>query len=142
MGCRGCASGLPLALTESDVDIAIDLLKAPAQLLDAVCGVLDPAGQLAHLRFEPIHAQFGVDGPAGPRADSRGGAAVDLALQHTEVPFQAIQPILHPPVLRPCRRDRSGNGYEHEEKSEAGTHRDRTPYHREPLEIAGEPRRL
>ena len=32
-----------------------------------------------------------------------GGAAVDLPLQHAEIPLQAIQAILHPPLLRACR---------------------------------------
>ena len=47
-----------LALTESHVDVAVDLFQALAQLLYPVCRVLDPAGQVAHLLLEPIHPKL------------------------------------------------------------------------------------
>ena len=53
------------------VDIAVDLLETAAQLLDPVHRVLDPPGQLAHLGFDPIHAQFGIDRAAGLRYFNR-----------------------------------------------------------------------
>jgi hypothetical protein len=60
-------------------------------LLDPIYRILDPSGELAHLRFEPIHAQFGVDRGAGTRVCNRGrAAAIDLPLQHAEVPLQTI----------------------------------------------------
>jgi hypothetical protein len=60
-------------------------------LLDPIYRILDPSGKLAHLRFESIHAQFGVDRSAGTRVCNRGRtAAVDLPLQHAEIPLQTI----------------------------------------------------
>src|SRR5271165_3647052 len=90
----------PLTLGEPQVDVAIDLLDTPPQLLDPVCRVLDAPGQFAHLRFQPIHAQLGVDRRRRPPADELGrAAAIDLPLQHAEIAFQAIQAILDSPIL-------------------------------------------
>jgi hypothetical protein len=104
---------LHLALAESQVDVAVDLLETAPQLLDPVHRVLDASGQLAHLGFQAVHAKLGIDCPCRPSADHLGGgAAVDLPLQHAEIPLQAIQAVLHRPVLRACRRVRQGHGDE------------------------------
>jgi hypothetical protein len=117
-------------LAKSHVDVAVDLLETPPQLLDAVYGVLDPPRQLAYLRFEPIHTQFGINGRSGTRGHNRSGtAAIDLPLQHAEVPFQAVQAVLNRPVLGLCRRDRSSDRDEHQQQSWAGIRQDRTPSH-------------
>jgi hypothetical protein len=64
------------------------LLETPLESLDPVYRVLDPTGELAHLRFEPVHPQLSVDGRTRTRVgDRRGAATVNLALQHAEVPF-------------------------------------------------------
>ena len=95
---------LPRALAESQVDVAVDLLETVPQLLDPVHRVLDAAGQFAHLGFQSVHAKLGIDRPCRPSASHLGGgAAVDLPLQHAQIPLQAIQAVLHPPVLRACR---------------------------------------
>ena len=57
----GAPFGCPWTLAEPHLDVAVDLLDPAPQLLDPVHRVLDPPGQLAHLGFEPIHAQFGID---------------------------------------------------------------------------------
>ena len=95
---------LPLALAESQVDVAVDLLETAPQLLDPVHRVLDASGQFAHLGFQSVHAKLGIDRSCRASAcQLGGGAAVDLPLQHAEIPLQAIQAILHPPLLRAGR---------------------------------------
>jgi hypothetical protein len=77
-----------LTLAETHIEIAVDLLEAPPQLIDPVDRVLHPAGELAHLRLKPIHPQLSVDGRARNRVGDWGWAAtVDLALQHAEIPL-------------------------------------------------------
>jgi hypothetical protein len=119
-----------LALAKSHIDIAVYLLQAPPQLLDTIYRVLDPTGQLAHLRLEPVHAKFAVDRSAGAR---RGSAAactsVDLPLQHAEVSFQSIETVLHRSILRSCRLGRQGNGENHQQQSWTGMRRGRAPEH-------------
>jgi hypothetical protein len=80
-----------LSLAKPHVDVAVDLFQAPPELFNAVYRVFDSAGQVAHLRFQPIHAKFGVDRRAGACQDRRAPAiAIDLPLQHAEVPLQAV----------------------------------------------------
>jgi hypothetical protein len=134
---------LPRALAESQVDVAVDLLETVPQLLDPVHRVLDAAGQFAHLGFQSVHAQLGIDRPCRPSADHRGRAAtVNLPLQHAEIPLQAIQAVLHRPVLRACRRDRQDHDDERQEHDRVGRAQDQTPYHQKPLETAREPGRF
>ena len=86
-------------------------------MLDPVCRVFDASGQLAHLCLEPIHAQLSVD-RAGTCGDDRAwSAAVDLPLQHAEVLLQAVQAVLHRPVLRVRGRDRRGCYENHQQHS-------------------------
>src|SRR5262249_57428183 len=86
-GRRGCR----LALAKSDIDVAVYLLQAPPQLFDPIYRILDPAGQFAHLRLDPIHAKFGIDRSAGARGDnSAASTTIDLPLQHAEMPLQPI----------------------------------------------------
>jgi hypothetical protein len=103
---------LPRALAESQVDVAVYLLETAPQLLDPVHRVLDASSQFAHLSFQSIHAQLGIDRPRRPSANHLGPAAVNLPLQHAQIPLQAIQAVLHRPVLRACRRVRQGHGDE------------------------------
>jgi hypothetical protein len=42
-------------LAKSHIDIAVDLFQTPPQLLYPVYRILDPAGQLAYLRLDPVH---------------------------------------------------------------------------------------
>jgi hypothetical protein len=87
-------------LAKSNINVAVDLLQAPPQLLDTVCCALDPAGQVAHLRREPIEAQFGIDRCTGtPSSGGAAATAVDLALQHAEIFFQPLEAILRRPIL-------------------------------------------
>ena len=112
---------LPWTLAESQVDVAVDLLETAPQLLDPVHRVLDASGQFAHLGFQSVHAQLGIDRPCRPSADHRGrAAAVDLPLQHAEIPLQAIQAVLHRPILRACRRGRQGHDDERQEQRLSG----------------------
>jgi hypothetical protein len=102
-----------MVLAESQVDVAVDLLETVPQLLDPVRHVLDAAGQLPHLGFQSLHANLGIDRARRPSADHLGRAApVDLSLQHAEIPLQAIETVLHRPVLRARRRGRQ----DHDEK--------------------------
>src|SRR5205814_871401 len=99
-----CRRSLPLA--KSDIDVAVDLFQSPPQLLDPVCRALNPAGQIAHLSLEPVHAKFGVDRrimTRGKRGDA--ATAVDLPLQHAEISFQSLETVLHRPILRSGRVD-------------------------------------
>jgi hypothetical protein len=90
-------------LAESHIDVAVYLLQPPPQLLDPIYRVLDPTGQLAHFRLEPIHAKFAVD-RAGARRDSRTACtAVNLPLQHAEIPFQSIETVCCHSILRSRR---------------------------------------
>lgn len=101
MRVRSCIPRLSLAV--SDVDVAIDLLQPVPQLVDVVDHLLDAPGHFAHLRLEPIHSQFGVDRSIRTSTDDlRRAAAIDLTLQHAQVPLEAIQPILHGAILRMC----------------------------------------
>jgi hypothetical protein len=45
-----------LALAESQIKVAVDLLQTSPQLLDPVHRVLDASGQFAHLGFQAVHA--------------------------------------------------------------------------------------
>jgi hypothetical protein len=108
---------LPLALAKSQVEVAVDLFETASQLLDPVHRVLDASGQFAHLGFQSVHAKLGIDRSCRPNAcHLGGGAAVDLPLQHAEIPLQAIQAILHRPLLRACRRVGQGHGDERQEQ--------------------------
>jgi hypothetical protein len=100
------------------------------QLLDPVYRVLDPAGQLAHFRLEPVHAKFAVDRTAGARSN-RGAArtTVDLPLQHAEISFQSIKTVLHRPILRSRRLGRQGNGENHQQQGWTGMQQRRAPEH-------------
>ena len=94
-------------MAKSHIDIAVYLLQPSTQLLDPIHSVLDPAGQLANLRLEPIYAKFAVYRRVGASRD--GGAActtVDLPLQHAEVPFQSIETVLRCAILRSRRLGR------------------------------------
>jgi len=96
-------------LAKSHIDVAVDLLQSPPQLLDPVRRVLNPAGQIAHFRLEPVHAKFDVD----RRIMTRGyrwaaTTAVDLTLQHAEISFQSLETVLHRSILRSRRVDRQG----------------------------------
>ena len=59
---------------------------------------------IPHLSLEPVHAKFGVDRRIMTRGN-RGAAAtaVDLPLQHAEISFQALETVLHRPILRSRR---------------------------------------
>jgi hypothetical protein len=104
-----------LALAKSHIDVAVYLLETPPQLVDPIYRILDPTGQLAHLRFEPIHAKFAVDRGAGARRGNRAAcAAVDLPLQHAEIPLQSIETVLHCSILRSRRLRRQGDGQNHQ----------------------------
>jgi hypothetical protein len=108
---------LPRALAQSQVDIAVDLLQPAPQLLDPVHRVLNTSSQLAHLGFQAVHAKLGIDCPRRCSASHLGGgAAVDLSLQHAEIPLKAIQAILHRPVLRARRRVRQAHREERQEQ--------------------------
>jgi hypothetical protein len=105
-----------LALAKSDIDVAVYLLQAPPQLLDPIHRILDAAGQLAHLRLEPIHAKFAVDRSAGARRDNRAArTTVGLPLQYAEIPLQSIETVLHRSILRSRRLGRQGNGENHQQ---------------------------
>src|SRR5438270_9219167 len=82
---------LARALAESQIDVAVDLLETAPQLLDPVHRVLDTAGQFAHLGFQSLHANLGIDRACRPCADHLRRAPVDTPLQHAEIPLQAIQ---------------------------------------------------
>jgi hypothetical protein len=130
-------------LAESQVDVAVDLLETVPQLLDPVHRVLDAAGQFAHLGFQSVHAKLGIDRPRRPSVGHGGrGATVNLPLQHAEIPLQAIQAVLHRPVLRACRRGRQYHDDERQEHDRMGRAQDQTPYHQKPLEAAREPGRF
>jgi hypothetical protein len=106
---------LPRALAEPQVDVAVDLLETAPQLLDPVHRVLDASGKFAHLGFQSVHAKLGID-RRRPSANHLGGAApVNLPLQHAEVALQAIQAVLHPALLRACRRGRQAHDDERQE---------------------------
>jgi len=131
--------GRHLALAKSHLDVVVDLLKAVPQLIDSVDRGLNASGQVAHLRFQAIHAQFGVDRRRSWAAGLDRSAAIDLPLQHAEIPLQAIQAVLYRPVLRTRRRVRHDRSDKRQQEDWAGMAQDGTPYHREPLEIAREP---
>jgi hypothetical protein len=104
-------------LAKSDIDVAVYLLQAPPQLLDPIYRILDPAGQFAHLRLEPIHAKFAVDRPTGARRDDRAACTtVNLPLQHAEIPLQSIETVLHRSILRSRRLGRQCNGENHQQQ--------------------------
>jgi hypothetical protein len=86
-------------LAKSHIDIAVDLLQTPPQLLDPVYRILDPAGQRAHFRLDPVHPEFAVDRTWGARRNHGPCTAVDLPLQHAEIPLQSIETVLHPSIL-------------------------------------------
>jgi hypothetical protein len=101
---------LPRALAESQVDVAVDLLETAPQLLDPVHRVLDASSQFAHLGFQSIHAQLGIDRPRRASVNHLGrAAAVNLPLQHAQIPLQAVQAVLHGPVLRARYGGRQGD---------------------------------
>jgi hypothetical protein len=104
-------------LAKSDIDVAVYLLQAPPQLLDPIYRILDAAGQLAHLRLDPIHAKFGIDRSAGARRDNcAASTTVDLPLQHAEIPLHSIETVLHRSILRPRCLGRQGNGKNHQQQ--------------------------
>jgi hypothetical protein len=117
-------------LAKSHIDVAVYLLQAPAELFYPIYRVLDPTGQLAHFRLEPIHSQFAVDRSAGACRDS--GAAcitVDLPLQHAEIPFQSFKTVFHRSILRTCRLGRQGNRENQQQQGWAGMRQGRSPEH-------------
>jgi len=103
-------------LAKSDIDVAVYLLQAPPQLFDPIYRILNPAGQLAHLRLDPIHAKFGVDRCAGARRDNSASTTVDLPLQHAEISFQSIETVLHRSILGSRCLGRQGNGKSHQQQ--------------------------
>jgi hypothetical protein len=48
-------------LAQSHIYVTVYLLHPAAQLLNPVQRILDTSGQLAHLRFQPIHSQLSVN---------------------------------------------------------------------------------
>ena len=128
-------AGCPCALAKSYIDVAVDLLQASPQLLDPVHRIFDPAGQLAHLRLEPIHAEFGIDRRTGARDDGRAAAsAVDLPLQHAEIPLQAIETVLRTsdPAIALTGVGKA-NGENHQQQGWTGMRQGRAPEHSEGL---------
>jgi hypothetical protein len=106
------------------------LLQTPAELFYPIYRVLDPTGQLAHFRLEPIHAKFAVDRSAGARGDNRAACtAVDLPLQHAEIPFQSIETVFHRSILRSRRLRRQGNRENHQQQGWTGMRQGRSPEH-------------
>jgi hypothetical protein len=106
-----------LALTKSDIDVAVYLLQAPPHLVDPIYRILDPTGQFAHRGLEPIHAKFAVDRSAGARRNNRAACTtVDLPLQHAEIPFQSIETVLHRSILRSRRLGWQGNDENHQQQ--------------------------
>jgi hypothetical protein len=84
--------------------LAAELFDSPAQLLDTICVFLDPAGQLAHLGFEPIHAKLGIDGRVAARRVNRNrttATVIDMPLQHVQIAFEPIEPLVWRAFLRP-----------------------------------------
>jgi hypothetical protein len=96
-------------LTESHIDVAVYLFEALAQLFDLVRHVLDTASQVAHLLLDPVHPNLEVDSDiaAGDAGWSRvPGVAINLPLQHAEIPLHAIEALLRRGVLRESHRYR------------------------------------
>jgi hypothetical protein len=120
-------------LAKSHIDVGVDLLQSPPQLLDLIRSVLNPAGQIAHLSLDPVQAKFGVDRRIVARSTrSNGGAAaaVDLPLQHAEISFQSLEPVLHHPILRARRVDRQGYSDKHQQQGNlTGMRQGRAPEH-------------
>jgi len=86
-------------LAETNVDVAVDLLKTAAQLIDPVHRVLNASRQLPHLRLQSIHPQLDID-RSRPRTGDLGRApSVYLPLQHAQITLQVIQAVLHGPLL-------------------------------------------
>jgi hypothetical protein len=70
-------------LAQPNIDVTVNLLQTPAQLLDTIHGFFDPSSQLTHLGLESIHADLDVNRCVGTwSCGRRAGAAVDLSLQH------------------------------------------------------------
>jgi hypothetical protein len=113
-----------MSLSETDVDVAVDLLEALAQLLDLVGLVLDPPGQVAHLLLEPIHSHLqinrGVAAALGAWWRLAAGAAIDLTLQHAKVAFEAVETLLGRGILGLCRRTESGDRQKYAQHGRAG----------------------
>jgi len=106
-----------LALAKPDIDVAVYLLQAPPQLVNPIYRILDPTGQLAHLRFEPIHAKLAINRGAGTRRGNRAPcAAVHLPLQHAQIPLQPIETVLHRSILRSRHLSRQGDGQNHQQQ--------------------------
>jgi hypothetical protein len=94
-----------MALTHAQLDVAVELFDVPPQLLDPVCVFFDPPGQIADLGFEPVHAKLGVNRGGPVRGVERDrSATVDVALQHIQIAFETIEPLVRRAVLRPSRR--------------------------------------
>jgi hypothetical protein len=91
---------LSRTLTEPHVEVTVDLLDTAAKLLNAIDRILDPSSQFAHLGFEPVHAEFGINCRASgtTRYLTWPGAAI-LPLQQREIPLQTVETILHGPIL-------------------------------------------
>jgi hypothetical protein len=132
---RLCIGLSRLTLSEPHVDVAVDLFKALAQLLDLIGLVFQASGQIAHLLLEPIHTHLHVDGDiaaalgAWRRFTSR--CAIDLALEHTEIAFQPIQSLLGGGVLRLCHR--TGNCEEHKQRGRPGLQQNSSLSHQQSL---------
>jgi len=97
-------------LTQPRLRVAIDLLETLTQAIELIHELLDPAGQLTHLRFDAVHAEFGIHRNAGVAArHGRRPAAIDLPLQHVEVALQPVEAIVGRAILA-MRRYRQGGG--------------------------------
>jgi hypothetical protein len=106
-----------LALAKSHVNIAVYLFQAPPQLLDPIYRILDPTRQVAHLGLDPIHTEFIIDRGAGASGDHRAACtAIDLPLQHAEIPLQSIETVLHCSILRLRRLSGQCNGENHQQQ--------------------------
>ncbi len=54
--------------------------------------------------------------PLEPGDNRAAGTAVDLTLQHAEIPLQSIETVLHRSILRSRRLGRQGNGENHQQQ--------------------------
>jgi hypothetical protein len=90
------------SLAETLLDIAVHLLDAAPQLFEPVYDFLDPTGELAHLGFEPIHAELCIDHCAAVRRVCRS-AAIYVPLQHVQIAFEPVEAFIWRTLLTPGR---------------------------------------
>ena len=77
-------------------------------MLNLVCLAFNPAGEVAHLLLETVHSDLQIDGGVAAAASAGRrltGAAVDLALQHAEIPFQPVEALSGGSILGSSRRN-------------------------------------